>query len=460
MGGNRFGSTAWLGAGLAGALALTACGSVRWDTSWPEPRPLGADMQTFRPPRAAGASEVAASFEEPAGVLHLKDALGYALLGNPRLTAFSWDVRAHEARTLQASLPANPVVTFRSEDILGSGDFSGFTNAETTISLGQLIELGGKRRKRHRVADLGEDVAGWDYEAERIDVFTSTAQDFAAVLAAQERLALEQDLVRLAEESLKLVDTEIGEGKIGPVEHTRAKVAVSAARVSLERTRAELLTARSNLAASWGSDQEEFFQVEGDLEGVREPPTLESLIARIDRNPDLARWMTEVERRRAVVESEKAERFPSVFVEGGFRRLSAVEESAMVVGIGLPIPLIDRNQGNILAAKYDLKKAEVEQRATRLHVLTRLAAADDRLRGAYVEVTSLRRDVLPAAETVYEQLLADFDAGRYPYDDLLDAQRVLFAARVQHLDALEAYHLAVADVERLIGGPLWDPAMP
>jgi cobalt-zinc-cadmium efflux system outer membrane protein len=304
------------------------------------------------------------------------------------------------------------------------------------------------------VADLDEDVAGWDYETERVEVMTEATQAFAVVLAAQERLDLADELVRIADESLAKVMQEVEEGLASPIEGTRARVARSAAVVERERIRAELMTARGELAASWGSEEERFDRVSGDLEAVRQPPRLESLIARIETNPDLARWTTEVERRSAAVELERAQRIPDVALAAGVRRLSTTTDTALVFGFEVPIPLVDRNEGGILAARYELAKAEEERRAARLRVRTRLAAADDRLQSAYRTVTSLRGEVLPEAEAVFEQILAAFDAGDYPYDDVLDAQRTLFRLRGQYLEALEAYHVAVADVERLIGEPL------
>jgi cobalt-zinc-cadmium efflux system outer membrane protein len=142
-----------------------------------------------------------------------------------------------------------------------------------------------------------------------------------------------------------------------------------------------------------------------------------------------------------------------VTVAAGVRRLSTTTDTALVFGFELPIPLVDRNEGGILAAGYELARAEEERRAERLRVLTSLAAADDRLQGAWREVVSLRA-VLPDAERVHREILDAFDAGDYAYDDVLDAQRTLFRLRSRYLEALQAYHVAVADVERLIGEPL------
>ncbi|MBW2314414.1 MAG: TolC family protein [Deltaproteobacteria bacterium] len=433
---------------------LAGCASIQRDTSWPEARPLGAGLEAYRPPRLPEARTVLGEVDEPTGVLSLRETQALALLNSPRLAAFSWDVRAHEARTLQAGLAPNPEFSFRMEDVGGTDDFHGVDSAETTIQFAQRLELGGKRARRHRVADLDEDVAGWDYETERVEVLTEVAQSFAVVLVAQERLELADELVRIAEESLATVAQEVEEGLASPIAGTRAKVALAAAQVDRDRTRAELATARSNLAAGWGSEQERFARVEGELEAVQEPPGLESLLVRMETNPDLARFATEVERRRAVVELEKSQRIQDVTVAAGVRRFSATTDTAVVFGFDVPIPLVNRNKGGVLAARYELAKAEEERRAARLRVLTNLAAADDRLQSAYREVTSLRRDVLPDAEEVHRQILEEFDAGNYAYDDVLDAQRTLFRLRGQYLKALESYHVSVAEVERLIGEPL------
>jgi cobalt-zinc-cadmium efflux system outer membrane protein len=442
--------------GIVGLAALlgTGCAAIQWDTSWAPKRPLGAEYETFRPVRLPEPGQAEIPFEEPTGNLRLREALGYALLRSPRLAAFSWEVRAHEARTLQAALPPNPEFGFRSEDIFGTGPFNGLNYAETTLQLGQLVELGGKRSKRHRVADLDEDVAGWDYETERIEVLTDTTRLFTGALVAQQQLALAGELVRIARESLEVVNTEVAEGLASPIERTRAHVTLAAAEVDRTRLEAELDTSYSDLAAAWGSEQERFDELEGALENVVEPPPLQELVARVEQNPHLARWATEIEQRKAVVELERAQRIPDVFLAAGVRRLSTVNETTMVFGFEVPIPLIDRNQGNVLAARYELARAETRHRATRLAILTTLASADDRLGGAYAEVTALRSGVLPEAEQVFQMMLEEFDAGRYPYDDVLDAQRTLFRLRSQYLEALRDYHLAVADVERLIGEPL------
>ncbi|MBN8902995.1 MAG: TolC family protein, partial [Rhodospirillales bacterium] len=109
-------------------------------------------------------------------------ALAQALLTNPDLGQFSYDIRSAEARTLQAGYRPNPEISVLSEDFGGSRNYAGFQGSQTTLSLSQLVELGGKRAARLRVARLDESLAAWNYEGQRLDVLTATTRAFVDVV--------------------------------------------------------------------------------------------------------------------------------------------------------------------------------------------------------------------------------------------------------------------------------------
>src|SRR6185369_8254891 len=111
---------------------------------------------------------------EPTGELRLRTALDLALERSPDLQSVSWEIRARDARALQAGRLPNPQLHAEIENIGGSGDHQGVEDTETTVRLSQLIELAGKRGKRQRVADLGTTLAIWDYEAKRLHVLSET----------------------------------------------------------------------------------------------------------------------------------------------------------------------------------------------------------------------------------------------------------------------------------------------
>ena len=108
---------------------------------------------------------------EPEGILTLREVLALTLMHNPELKAFSLEIRAAQARQLQAGLKPNPEIEIEVEEVAGSGDRSGFDAAETVIQLSQLIELGDKSGKRKKVASFEKDLAGIDYQNKRLKIF-------------------------------------------------------------------------------------------------------------------------------------------------------------------------------------------------------------------------------------------------------------------------------------------------
>ena len=147
-------------------------------------------------------SNIANTSPQPAGALTLQQALAAGLMHSPELASFSWDVRAAEARELQAGLLPNPELSTEVENFGGNNEMQGFKSAETTVQISQLFETGGKRGYRKRTAELEKNLAGWEYEIKRLDVFEKISTSFWEVLAAQEREAIAESLFKLAEQCL------------------------------------------------------------------------------------------------------------------------------------------------------------------------------------------------------------------------------------------------------------------
>ena len=438
-----------------GVIGLTGCASNKIEATWPEPRPLGDDIRVFQAPEDPTAQDsVTAELREPTGALSLREALALTFMRNPELAVFSWNVRAREARVLQAGLFPNPEIEFEMEDFSGTGALRGFDGAETTMLLGQLIELGGKRGKRKRLATLEHNLSGWDYEAKRLDIYADVAKAFVDVVGAQERVALSTELVELAQQAITRVSTRVRAGKDSPVEETTATVTLHTTRLELERARRDLEGARKRLAVLWGSTSPVFERAAGTLEEIAPVPTADRLTELTAQNPDVARWNTEFEERQAAIDLADAGKIPDLTIVLGAKHLSEIDESALVVGIGIPLPLFSRNQGEALEARYRLAQAGAEARAAQAQTDAALAETYQALTTAHAVATGLRDDVLPVARSAYEMTSEGYQRGKYGFLDLLVAQRILFEARKEYINALTDYHRSSADMERLVGQQL------
>ena len=477
---------------LCAGLVLAGCGALPMDPGRPEPRPLGRDLtvppalgrkapvaNASRPGSGTPAAPPSGPMGEPVGLLTLQRALAQTLNGSPDLAQFSYDIRSAEARTLQAGYRPNPEITAQAEDFGGSRDHAAFRGYQGTLTLSQVVELGGKRARRLRLARLDAGLAAWTYEVQRLDVFTVTARAFVDVLAAQRRVALAEDTLRLERQFYGAVSERARSGDVSPLEERRAQVSLSNGEIALEQARRELGAARVRLAATWGSKEPRFDRAQGDLgSGVVRPPPLPALLALGAQNPDVARWDTEIAQREANLAVEQSRNVPDVTVNVGMRNYGPGRGSVdsttaggaalstggaasgggfgLVGGIGVPLPVFGLNRGNVSAAQAQLEKGRIQKQVAEVQVVSSIRQAYERLSAAYAAAGALQRSVLPAAQTAYDGIGTGYRQGKFSLLEVLDARRALFDARVRLVDAQAAYHAALADAERLIGQSLSD----
>jgi cobalt-zinc-cadmium efflux system outer membrane protein len=437
-------------AGLLAAGLGTPLGS---GAQTPAPYPLGQGIPAFEaPPVAASPPPPAPS--DPSGVIRLEEALAAALIRNPELAADAYEIRAREAALVQSGAHPNPDASLELEDFAGSEPFEGFDTAQTTLLLGQRIELGGKRAARMRLATADRDLASWDYEVRRIDVLTLTAGAFVEVLAAQERHDLAEEALELARSMQTTASLRLRAGIASAAEEIRAGVQVDIAEVELEHTEHELATARQRLTALWAGEEPRFDGAEGNLERLPRVPSAQEIARQLEASPSVLRWQAELARRDAARAGARAERVSDVTLQVGPRRLSGPDATAFVVGLSVPLPIWNRNRGAIAAAEYRLAQLEAQARAARVRSATDLAAARIGLQASSEEAELLRSRVLPGTERAVEALRRGYEAGRFAQIEVLDAERARLAAREQYLRALTEAHHSAQQIERLTGVPL------
>jgi cobalt-zinc-cadmium efflux system outer membrane protein len=394
-----------------------------------------------------------AEIDEPTGGLTLRQALALALTRSPELASVSFDVRIAEARILQAKLLPNPEAELTSENIAGSGSYSDARRSENTLLLGQLIELGGKRRARVREEAFGRELAAFDYETRKREVYLKTAEQFVDVLAGQRRVAITDDLVRLADDFVPAIEKRVEAGKASDLEKTRFDVAVASARIDSEQAKHDLLAARQRLAAQWGATKPRFTFAVGDLDRVAPTASLETLARRLAANPRLARYGTEVAQREAALAREKAAVVPDVTLRAGARQINETKDTTAVIALSVPLPFWNRNQGNIGAARAQVARAGAEQAAAAAILMTELSDAYQNAARARATISILRENVLPGAENALKATNEGYEAGRFSYLEVLDARRTIGAARTQYLQAIAEYHKALHTIEALTADP-------
>jgi cobalt-zinc-cadmium efflux system outer membrane protein len=404
------------------------------------------------PARAQLPSDHEPSFHEPSGLLTFQEALALALLRNPELQAFSFELRAAEARRLQASLRPNPELKFELENATGS--LPGLSSAEMTLSVGQLVELGGKRKARTEAARSDQAVLDTDYEARRLFVISEVTQRFIEALAHQRALTFADEALQTAGEVETAASHKVQAGAVSPAEKVRAGVELARARLEREGLAKERDLAYVRLAALWASSRPRFSELAGAIDSTAAVPALDTLLARVDRSPAVARWEEEVRARERRLRIERSARVPDLEVEAGYRSLRDTGDHTFVAGLSVPLNFFNRNQGNIAAARALLSQGETELGRARLQRSVEITEAYTALTREQARIGSLRADILPGAQRAFEEIRTGYQRGRFSYLDLLEARRTWIDARRDELTALVTFHRTRAEIERLIGGPL------
>lgn len=391
--------------------------------------------------------------EEPLGELTLNRAQDLALAHNAELSAFVRGFSANEAAVEQAGVLPNPVLGAAAQNF-GNSRVKEDGDRTAVLQLEQMIELGGKRAARVRLAETGRDLSAWDYHARRADLMLRVSRAFIDVLAGQQRQALSESSLALVRQFADSVSRRVEAGKTSPVEETRAKLSLYAAQAELERARRDLAAARQQLVALWNSPTPRFETAVGDLDHLAAIPDREELLERARENPDVARWKSEIAQAEANVTVAKAKAVPDLTVTGSVARFSQFNDTAYTVGISIPIPLFDSNRSGVLEASRLLERTRDLKLAAESRVYGDLAAAEQRMAGLRSEIEALRENILPGAQSAFEATRKGYELGKFGFIDVVDAERTLVQVRSQYLDALADYQRGVREIERLIGGEL------
>ena len=381
--------------------------------------------------------------------LSLSAAIEKALAGSPRLKASNEARLASQGERTQAGMLPNPALSVEAENFAGRGAYRGVDSAETTVGVSQLIELGGKRAARQAMADGGVALSTQELEGARLDTIRDVTIAYADAVATAEQLKLAQAQKKLAAEVLESVTKRVNAAAEPLIQKSKAQVAYSIAEIALDKAERNHELARQKLAMQWGDNKTDFILDHTAFEIVAVPEPLETLTKNLENNPDYRRWNSEIERRKAALDFEKAVAVPDPSLNVGLRDFRDTGDQAFVMGISLPLPVLNRNQGSIQRAGHEVSKVESERETARLNLRNELNQTWQTLENAYRQTKSLKEKVIPSAEKAFSLSRQGYNAGKFPYLEVLDAQRTLFEARVQYYQALQTCHIQRAELHRL-----------
>jgi cobalt-zinc-cadmium efflux system outer membrane protein len=362
---------------------------------------------------------------------------------NPTLVQAAARAQAAEGEACQAGLCPNPVAGYRATEIGDeghAGQQGGF--------VGQEIVTGGKRQLSRQVALQEVQQARWEFEAQRRRVLTDVRRGYFDVLVAQSTVDLAQQLVHIGQEGVATAEKLMQAKEVARFDVLQARIEADSARVVAERARNRYQAAWRSLAAVAGIPDLQPTRLAGDVRDGLTPLTWEESLARLlTDSPVLAGARAGVCRAQAALARQCAERTPNLNVETAVQYDNATNYTFADVQVGMPIPVFNRNQGNILKAQSELAAAQQNVRRVELELQQRLAVVFEQYTNARYQVEKYTQDIIPNAKASLDLVTSGYQQGEFNYLTLLTAQRTYFQANAAYLEALRELRFATATIE-------------
>jgi cobalt-zinc-cadmium efflux system outer membrane protein len=342
---------------------------------------------------------------------------------------------------------------FESENL--GGDSNGFRESEMTIVLSQELEVWGQRKARRRVALGDMETMNWETRVEDFDFYAESKSRFYTMLHAQKKLRLAEDAAQLGFEVAEAARVRLEKGVALSSEQLLAQLGFEHARIEAVFAETELGNARRNLAALWRGGEEDFKVVDSN------PPTpalpdLGVLKSYLEESREVVGWTLEQANLNALLNLEKTHRLPSPTISGGFKRSEADGTNTFLLGLGIPLPLFDRNQGAISSLRVQSEAAISAREQVLVNAEAELGAIHQRLSTLLSNRASLQTLILPKAEEAYQSLKRAYQLGRIPYATLLEGEQSLIEVRFELNDLDLAIRQEIIALERLLGIDLRD----
>lgn len=415
---------------LTALSAVVGADAVAEQTPWEGREPAGLTMPAGEVPLVVAPLEAAAAGDATIPTPRtLEEFVTLAERGHPRLLAARAAVEAARGKAVQARLYPNPVIAGFSPQMAGPESQWSGTVAQDVVTAGKL---------RLQQQAMLRDVQKAEYELirARYDVLRGVRQSYYQLLVAQRRLEIYKLLLDIARRSYDIGRqlAEAGEGTKADVlfwsiERDRAEVRLLNATVFIE-------TGRRELAAAIGLPRADIEKLEADL--FQELPNfdlkeLQEAVARSNAQPRAAeariagnQWALE----RAVVQP-----IPNVNLMGGYQRQVGPAQDQGLAQVMMAVPLFDRNQGNIRAARADIATARADLRMVELDLAAQTAQAVAAYRTAQRAVDWYEEYILPKARETVTLTQTLYARGEVTFLSLLQAQKILTETELAYVDS-------------------------
>ncbi len=363
-----------------------------------------------------------------------------ALSNNPTIQQLAASTRKAAGFKTQVGLRANPTVGYQGAQIADKGTDQHLSFIE------QQIITGGKLKLNQRVLNEAIRAQLWELESQKFRIQTDIRVKFYEALSAQERIKLVTRFQEVTTKGLEIAELRKKAKEGSQVEVLQAKIQQN--NVELARQQAEIAFSTSwrELAALAGNPQLVPAALIGSFDDLPQSMDWTNIqLSLLSDSPEYKAAISRVQQARANINRQDVQAIPNLTVQLAGGVDNGTNSGIMNLQVGAPIPVFNKNQGNIAAAQADYCRALMDVKRIENSIQMRLAAVSRDFDSSLAAVTKYRTEILPSAKQTLEMAEAAYKAGEFSFIEVLIVRRTFFESNLQYLSAQT--QLAQADAK-------------
>lgn len=305
--------------------------------------------------------------QQVAGTLTLKEAEQRFLERNLSLIAERYNIDMAQAQVLQAKLFENPVISLEQNvyNRLNGKYFDFGKEGEAVVEIEQVIHLAGQRNKQVRLEKINKEIAEYQFEEVMRTLRQELNEKFVEVYFLSKSIAIYEKEVNSLQVLLGGMKIQQEKGNISLMEISRLESMLFSLRKEKNERENDLLTTRGELNLLLNLSEDTQVQLSLDEEVLQQLDlsqlSFADLKAIINERPDQKIARSTVNASRANLKLQKSMAFPEFSVKGNYDRVGNFINDYFAIGVSLSVPIFNRNQGNIKAARFSIQQAGVQQ---------------------------------------------------------------------------------------------------
>ncbi len=412
---------------------------------------------------ASSAAEAVPNETNPVQGMAAPDLIARALSANAELQAVRLNVQRARARLTQAGLRPNPSLDFEQQ----RGVFNSPGERSTYVGVSYPLEMGGKRARRLSLAQAEIEVAQAEVAERERRLAADVRAAYLEAMVAQRELDITEGLNRLDTQTVRVVEIRVNEGDAAPLEANLLRVEIDRLRARRALVEGRLQAALLKLKTLAGMPLTDSLQVREELAQplLREPPAAPeaALEIALRTRPDVRMARLLEAAAQAGFKLAQAQAVPDIIVSARYGTTQNSFDDTPIgfltdrdklfsVGVSIPLPLFNRNQGTQAEAATTIVQAQRRREFIEAVVRSEVNSALARYKAAQAALSAFEQGVIVRSNDNIRAIRAAYEVGAFRVTDLIAEQRRLLDSQREYTETLAERYRALADLQSAMGG--------